>query len=245
LLPEREELKNTEKLDYEREVEKEAKEFLSEHADDVVKQLVGFEDELSDELRFERLEETLDREYTPEDAIFVLDNSQNEETDSGLWEGKDWRDELSIRAAFTYINDVRSKVEEIYKEMYEEFESAAEELNPDGEDHEQKLESLAKNTLSENTEKLIEQVKPGSQEEKEILSEWIRLSKNAGTRGSYPLGGSYIDARCGVGFGMPDQYEYVMTDRKVAKQLPHLAGKYRDAIEKYYQDTFGDVSATC
>ena len=234
-----------ERLDYEREVEKEAKEFLSENADDVVKQLVGFEEELSDELRFERLEETLDRSYTPEDAIFVLDNSENEETDSGLWEGKDWRDELNIRAAFTYINDVRSKVEEIYKEMYEDFGSAAEELNPDDEDHEQKLESLAKNILSENTEELIEQVKPGSYEEKEILSEWIRLSKSVGERGGYPLGRSYIDARCGVGFGMPDQYEYVMTDRKVGKQLPHLAGKYRDEVIKYYQDTFGEIPATC
>ncbi len=234
-----------EKLDYEREVEKEAKEFLSENADDVVKQLVGFEEELSYELRFERLEETLDRSYTPEDAIFVLENSENEETDSGLWEGKDWRDELSIRAAYTFLNDVRSKVEEIYKEMYVEFESAAEELNPDDEDHEQKLESLAKNILSENTEELIEQVKPGSYEEKEILSEWIRLSKSVGERGGYPLGRSYIDARCGVGFGMPDQYEYVMTDRKVGKQLPHLAGKYRDEVIKYYQDTFGEIPATC
>ncbi len=234
-----------ERLNYEREVEKEAKEFLSENADDVVKQLVGFEEELSEDLCYERLNEDLDRSYTPEDAIFVLDNSENEETDSGLWEGKDWRDELSIRAAFTYINDVRSKVEEIYKEMYEDFGSAAEELNPDDEDHEQKLESLAKNILSENTEELIEQVKPGSQEEKEILSEWIRLSKNVGTRGSYPLGGSYIDARCGTGYGMPDQYEYVMTDRTVAKQLPHLAGKYRDDVIKYYQDTFGETPATC
>ena len=234
-----------EKLDYEREVEKEAKEFLSENADDVVKQLVGFEEELSYELRFERLEETLDRSYTPEDAIFVLENSENEETDSGLWEGKDWRDELSIRAAYTFLNDVRSKVEEIYKEMYVEFESAAEELNPDDEDHEQKLESLAKNILSENTEELIEQVKPGSYEEKEILSEWIRLSKSVGERGGYPLGRSYIDARCGVGFGMPDQYEYVMTDRKVGKQLPHLAGKSRDDVIKYYQDTFGEIPATC
>ena len=232
-------------LDYEREVEKDAKEFLSEYADEVIGLLKDSEEELSDELRFERLEETLNREYTPEDAIFVLDNSQNEETDSGLWEGKDWREELNIRAAFTYINDVRSKVEEIYKDAYEEFESAAEELNPDDEDHEQKLESLAKNILSENTEELIEQVKPGSQEEKEILSEWIRLSKNVGTRGSYPLGRSYIDARCGTGYGMPDQYEYVMTDRKVAKQLPHLAGKYRDDVIKYYQDTFGETPATC
>ena len=235
-----------ERLDYKREVEKEAKEFLSENADDVVKQLVGFEEELSEDLCYERLNEDLDRSYTPEDAIFVLDNSENEETDSGLWEGvNDWREELNVRAAYTFLNDVRSKVEELYKDVYEEFESAAEELNPDDEDHEQKLESLAKNILSENTEELIEQVKPGSQEEKEILSEWISLSKSVGTRGSYPLGRSYIDARCGVGYGMPDQYEYVMTDKKVAKQLPHLAGKYRDDVIKYYQDTFGEALATC
>jgi hypothetical protein len=66
-----------------------------------------------------------------------------------------------------------------------------------------------------------------------------------GERGGYPLGGSYIDARCGVGFGMPEQYEYISTDKKVAKQLPHLAGKYRKDVQKYYQDTFGQIPAPC
>ena len=232
-------------LDYEREVEKDAKEFLSEYADEVIGLLKDSEEELSDEL-YDNLNEHLDRSYTPEDAIFVLENSENEETDSGLWEGvNDWREELNIRAAYTYINDVRSEIDDIYKQMYEEFKSASEDLNAEDEKYDEKLESLAKSTLSEAVEEIIQQAEPGSQEEKEILSEWIRLSKNVGERGGYPLGRSYIDARCGVGFGTPDQYEYVLTDKRVAKQVPHLAGKYRDDVMKYYQDTFGEVPVPC
>ena len=232
-------------LDYEREVEKDAKEFLSEYADEVIELLKDSEEELSDEL-YDNLNEHLDRSYTPEDAIFVLENSENEETDSGLWEGvNDWREELNIRAAYTYINDVRSEIDDIYKQMYEEFKSASEDLNAEDEKYDEKLESLAKSTLSEAVEEIIKQAEPGSQEEKEILSEWIRLSKNVGERGGYPLGRSYIDARCGVGFGTPDQYEYVLTDKRVAKQVPHLAGKYRDDVMKYYQDTFGEVPVPC
>ena len=234
-----------ERLDYEREVEKEAKEFLSEHEDEIVELLTDSAKELSEEL-YESLNEDLDRSYTPEDATFVLENSENEETDSGLWEGvSDWREELNIRAAYTYINDVRSEIDYIYKQMYEDFESASADLNFDDEDYVEKLESLAKSILSEAVKEPIKQVEPGSEEEKEILSEWITLNKNVGERGGYPLGGSYIDARCGTGFGMPDQYEYVMTDRKVGKQLPHLAGKYRKDVQKYYQDTFGEIPATC
>lgn len=230
-----------ERLDYEREVEKEAKEFLSEHADEVVGQLIDSEEELSDEL-YERLQENLDRSYTPEDAVYVLENTNDEEDDSGLWAGaNDWREEMNIRAVWTYVRNVKSEVDRIYKEISEEFESAREDLDTDGVDYDEKLESLAKSILSLAVDEIIEQVKPGSEEEKEILHEWLRMSKEVGERGGYPLGSSYIDARCGVGFGMPDQYEYVMNDHRIAKQVPHLSEKYKDDVKKYYVEHFGDI----
>lgn len=235
-----------ERLDYYREVEKDAKEFLLENIDEVMESMASGEEELGDELRYEKLQENFDRWYTPEDAIYVLDNSNNEETDSGLWAGVDnWRDELNTRAAYTYITDVRESVDKIYKDAYEEFENAADELNPESDDFDEKQKDLAKSILSPKVEENIEQVESGSEEEREILSEWLRLNREVGMRGGYPLGGSYIDARCGVGFGQPDQYEYVMNDHRVAKQIPHLAGKFRDAVREYFEKTFEKIPATC
>lgn len=227
-----------ERLNYEKVIEKDAKEFISEHIDEFVELLIEREEEPSDELLYGTLEESLDRSYTPEDSIFILNNSENEETDSGLWAGvDDWRRELEIRAAYTYLNDVREEIRSICKEAYDEFIDTVDE---DPEYNGDKETERAKSILSSYVETKIERVEPGSEREKEILSEWIRLNSNVGERGGYPLGGSYIDSRCGVGFGMPDQYEYVQTDRMAAKQLPHLDGKYRNDVRKYFEETFGE-----
>ena len=235
-----------ERLDYGEAVEKDAKEFVSEHIDEIAELMVNMEEDLfTDDNIEESLNESLDRSYTPEDAIFILDNCENEETDSGLWEGiTDWREELEIRAAYTYMNDVREAVESIYKDAYDEFMTDQVD-DSDDESDDGKESEHAKSILNSLTEEEIEQVEPGTEREKEILSEWLRLNRNVGMRGNYPLGRSYIDGRCGVGFGMPDQYEYVKTDRVVGKQLPHLAGKYSNDVKKYFLTTFGEEESPC
>ncbi len=232
-----------ERLDYTKEVEKDAKGFISEYVDEFIDMMVNREEEPSDELMYETLSEHLDRSYTPGDAVYILENSENEETDSGLWAGvNDWRRELEIRAAYTYLNDVREVIRSICKDVYKEFIDLVDDIPDEEKDKETER---AKSILSSLVEEETEQVEPGSEEEKEILSEWLRLNKEVGMRGGYPLGSSYIDARCGVGFGMPDQYEYVATDRKVAKQLLHLSGKLRSNIEKYFNETLGDAVKAC
>ncbi len=234
-----------ERLDYSKAVEKDAKEFIESNLDEFVEMMVELEgDPTENDGIMETLNNDFDRSYTPEDAIFVLENSKNEETDSGLWAGADgWRRELEIRAAYTYLNDVREEIKSIYEEAFDEYMTDIQVDNSDDSDGKSgdKESERAKTTLSSYIEDEIEQVQPGSEREKEILSEWIRLNNNVGERGGYPLGSSYIDARCGVGFGMPDQYEYVKTDRKVGKQLPHLDGKYRTDVRKYFEETFGET----
>ena len=235
-----------ERLDYGEAVEKDAKEFVSEHIDEIAELMVNMEEDLfTDDNIEDSLNESLDRSYTPEDAIFVLDNCKNEETDSGLWEGiKDWRQELGTRAAYTYMNDVREAVETIYKYAYEEFMTDQVD-DSDDEPDDSKESERAKSILNSLTEEKIEQVEPGTEREKEILLEWLRLNRNVGLRGGYALGSSYIDGRCGVGFGTPEQYIYVKTDKVVAKQLPHLAGKTRNDVEKYFLATFGEEVNPC
>ena len=235
-----------ERLDYGKAVEKDAKEFVSEHIDEIAELMVNMEENLFTDNNIEdSLNDFLNRSYTPEDAIFVLDNSENEETDSGLWEGiKDWREELEIRATYTYMNDVREAVESIYKDAYDEFMTDQVDDSDDESDDSKESERV-KSILNSLTEEKIEQVEPGTEREKEILAEWLRLNRNVGMRGGYPLGRSYIDGRCGVGFGTPEQYIYVKTDKVVAKQLPHLAGKYRGDVKKYFLATFGEEERPC
>ncbi len=236
-----------EKLNYEKDVEKTAKEFMMDNIDEFIQSLVDDIEDLNDGTIYDILVENQSYiSYTPEDAVFVLQNSKNEETDNGLWEGKnDWREILNIMAVYTHENDVRAKIDEIYKEIYQDFISEIENTDKASESDDAEHKTIAKSIILQYCEEKIEQVKPGTEDEKEILQEWLRINKNVGMRGGYPLGSSYIDARCGVGYGTPEQYEYVETDRKVAKQIPHLSGKYRKEVEEYYRKTFGELEVPC
>lgn len=81
-------------------------------------------------------------------------------------------------------------------------------------------------------------LEPGSCEEGQLLKRWLKMNADVGMRGGYPLGEAYIDMRCGVGYGMPDQFAYVRLDNEAGKQLPHLHGQPRPYIEAYYDRIF-------
>jgi len=61
------------------------------------------------------------------------------------------------------------------------------------------------------------------------------------SRGGYPVGGSYIDSRCGVGFGMPTEYDYVEYDHEIARAIPEIRGKYKDDVKKYLSEIRREV----
>jgi hypothetical protein len=86
-------------------------------------------------------------------------------------------------------------------------------------------------------------IEPGTEEERVAIRDWLRMGREIGMRSGYPLGQSYIDARSGTLWGTKD-HAYVESDRELRLQLPHLAGKYRDAIEAYYEETFGGPQPT-
>jgi len=85
-------------------------------------------------------------------------------------------------------------------------------------------------------------IEPGSDEERRELLAWMRASRES-SRGGYPLGGSYIDARCGTLYGS-SEHAYVVSDNELGQRLPHLRGKYRDAIKAYWDETFGGPTPT-
>jgi hypothetical protein len=72
-------------------------------------------------------------------------------------------------------------------------------------------------------------------EQKKLLECWIRLSNNAGLWGGYPLGHSYIDDRCGAGYGMIEVKDFVDFDHEVALKIPLLRGKQKREIAAYLE----------
>lgn len=219
-------------VNYQKDVESEARDFLANN-EEMIKEAIKDEKDFDrndiDHLDSAFHEGITDRAYSPEDAVFVLENCDNEETDSGIWEGlKDWRQELSARAAYTFSNDVWFKCEEIFKEMKEELERCDEE-------DEEKREEFLNRVFKDHAATKLEPVARGGQEEKELVEKWLRLNEGAGMWGGYPAGSSYIDARCGTGHGMPEIKDYVDFDREFVQQVPHLSGKRREEIKAYYQ----------
>lgn len=173
-----------------------------------------------------RMEESIYTPFSLEDAVFVIDNCENEETDAGLWEGLDPSDAIIAMAVYSYRADAWFKAEELYDEMLTNYEDYIDRF--DDVDN-----SVAADVIWDWFISLFE-IKPvetGGITELAILEHWIRLNKDAGTWSGYPLGGAYIDARCGTGYSMPNVKNFVDCDRTVRYQLPHMNGKYCADVE--------------
>ena len=82
-------------------------------------------------------------------------------------------------------------------------------------------------------------VEKGSEEERLLLGEWIRRGQGLIVAGS-AMGESYLDPK----IIRPEDIEeksqtYVKFDHEAAEKLPHLKGRFRWDLEKYYRDRFG------
>lgn len=227
-------------MDYEKDVLKEAVDFLVEFEDAIKGALIDDTDfdniDLYGDMRDALHTSVIDRGYTPGDAVYILENCENEEDDSGIWEGlKDWREQLSARAAYSYGNDVWFKAEELYKELKDNYKDKENDAMDEAEEKEEEFndyDKLANEAWNDFVEEhTVQPVKEGSEEEIELLKEWLALRKDAGMWGGYPLGSCYIDARCGSGHGMPEVKEFVDCDQEVAEKLPHMKHKSHLDVE--------------
>ncbi len=82
-------------------------------------------------------------------------------------------------------------------------------------------------------------ITPGSDEERRLLGKWIKKGQGLIVSGS-PLGESYLDPKVKreeEAHKLAE--EYVALDKDVAIQLPHLKGRFRYELEKYYRDHWG------
>jgi len=247
-------------VNYDSEVHKEAVDFIEEVMDDVIEALKNGEDYLLDGDLDDRFFECVtDRSYTLSDAAFVIENSNNVETDSGLWEGKDPQDAIETQAAFTYSNDVHSEVEEIYEdlkstyddnygEVYDELmEKHKDDVKEDPDDDDYDATEDAEEAAILFTKEYFESeygndvpVVTNKKEQIYMIERYLVMANNV-SRGGYPVGGSYIDSRCGVGFGMPDEYDYVEYDHEIARAIPAIRGLYKEDVTKYLNDLRKEV----
>jgi hypothetical protein len=235
---------------YSDEVRKEAVDFIDEMFDEFIEALKNEEDYFfSDSSVDDRFFECVgDRSYTLTDAAFVIENSDNVETDSGLWEGQDPVDAVCSQAAYTFSNDVRFEVEEIYEDVKSEYDRAYSDVydeladkhsdDVDYDPTEDAMESAAmqakeyfQNDYHEDTT-----VVTGVPDRIRMIERYLALGNNASTWDGYPCGSSYIDSRCGVGFGMPEIHDYVEYDHMIAKAIPEIDGKSKSEVKKYLEE---------
>lgn len=236
-------------MDYQKDVSDDAVSFLQDHEE-------AFKEAIVDDLDFDRNDidcldmdfhlDITDRAYALSDAAYIIENCENEETDSGLWESQQPEDAIKTKAAFSYSMDVWFKCEKLFKEIKERYDEILEEGTEDATDGPNTPEDGAIDLAWQEFEDEYVKVEPfasGSPDEKRTLRRWLDLNANAGLRGGSPFGSAYIDARCGTGHGMPTVKDYVDFDREAATRLPHLTGKYKDYIKAYYEKTFARKEA--
>ncbi len=82
-------------------------------------------------------------------------------------------------------------------------------------------------------------IEPGSDEERLLLAKWIRKGAELIVASS-SLGESYLDPN----INRPEDVqkrseEYVAFDHSAAEKMPHLKGKFRWDLEKYFRDHWG------
>jgi len=234
---------------YDAEVRTEAVDFIDEMLDEFIEAMQNesdyfFEGDVED--RF--FENVGDRSYTLTDAAFVIENSDNVETDSGLWEGQEPAEALETQAAFTFSNDVRSEVEEIYESVKSEYDEKYSEIcdeleakHFDEEDYEPSEDAMeaasqfAKEYFQEEYHEKTEIIENAGDKIR-MIERYLDLGNHASSWSGYSCGNSYIDSRCGVGYGMPEIHDYVEFDHMIAKAIPDINGKGKSEIRKYLED---------
>jgi len=236
-------------MDYQRDVEKDASDFILEHKDmfkEAIKEGKDFDLNDIEGLDSAFHENITDRGYTPEDAIYILENCENEETDSGIWEGRDdWREELSARAAYSYSNDVWVAIENIYNELKEDFDAqyieASDEIktiakkddDDDKENDDALKDDIAAQVIKDYAAQFTIEPVTDRKEQIHLIERWLEMGKAASTWSGYPVGSSYIDSRCGTGHGMLEIKDYVEFDHELAKKIPAISGKYKTDVMEY------------
>lgn len=136
---------------YKEYIDNEARSFVDEYEDDLLDEIRNGYTDVYEFVNDYRVHEWVDNDFIYVDLIDsaeILEQSDNVETDFGLWEGQEPVEAIKTQAFFTYRNDLSDKVISIFKSILQdkldEFEK-----------HLENLREELKNEQSENNLKEI------------------------------------------------------------------------------------------
>lgn len=120
---------------YKEYIENEARSFVNEYKDDLLDEVKNGNTDVYEFVNDYRVHEWVDNDFIYVDLIDsaeILEQSDNVETDSGLWEGQEPAEAIKTQAFFTYRNDLSGEVISMFKSVLQdkldELEERLEEL---------------------------------------------------------------------------------------------------------------------
>lgn len=131
---------------YKEYINNEARNFVDEYEDDLLDEIKNGNTDVYEFVNDYRVHEWVDNDFIYvdlTDSAEILEQSDNVETDSGLWEGKEPVEAIKTQAFFTYRNDLSDKVISMFKSV---LQNKLDEL----EKHLEELKEELKNEQDEN-----------------------------------------------------------------------------------------------
>lgn len=136
---------------YKEYIDNEARNFVDEYEDELLDEIKNGNTDVYEFVNDYRVHEWVDNDFIYADltdSAEILRQSDNIETDSGLWEGQEPVEAIKTQAFFTYRNDLSSEVismfESVLQNKLDEFEERLGELREElkNEQDENNLEEI-------------------------------------------------------------------------------------------------------
>jgi gas vesicle protein len=136
---------------YKEYINNEARSFVDEYEDDLLDEIRNGYTDVYEFVNDYRVHKWVDNDFIYvdlTDSAEILEQSDNVETDSGLWEGQEPIEAIKTQAFFTYRNDLSSEIISVFKSVLQdkldEFEKRLEELREElkNEQDEDNLEEI-------------------------------------------------------------------------------------------------------
>lgn len=132
-------------------IDNEARSFVDEYEDELLDEIKDGNTDVYEFVNDYRVHEWVDNDFIYvdlTDSAEILEQSDNVEIDSGLWEGQEPVEAIKTQAFFTYRNDLSDKVMSIFESV---LQDKLDEL-------EERLEELREELKSEQDENNLEEI---------------------------------------------------------------------------------------
>lgn len=136
---------------YKEYVDNEARSFVDEYEDELLDEIKNGNTDVYEFVNDYRVHEWVDNNFIYvdlTDSVEILEQSDNVETDFGLWEGQEPIEAIKTQAFFTYKNDLSDKVISIFESVLQD------KLN----ELEERLEKIREELKNEKDENILKEI---------------------------------------------------------------------------------------